>query len=156
MRIEHWLITLAAVAIMVHKVRPQPLGLRLNNPGNLKEWHRDGSDWLGEHPRELNDKFEEFVAPEYGIRAMGRVLKNYEALYGLRTVNSIIGRYAPASENHTRAYADYVADRLGLAPDQEFSVAARLPEMVEAIIYFEQGQQPFSQEFINYGLSIEA
>nr|WP_237043559.1 hypothetical protein [Pseudomonas aeruginosa] len=40
---------------------------------------------------------------------MAKLLLNYRKVYGLRTVESLIARWAPSNENNTRAYASAVA-----------------------------------------------
>jgi hypothetical protein len=51
-----------------------PRGIRLNNPGNIKEAPGDKTQWQGERATDDDPVFEEFVSPEAGIRALARTL----------------------------------------------------------------------------------
>ena len=70
-------------------------GIRNNNPGNIR-W---GSAWQGlkVDGKEQDKDFCVFIAPEYGIRAMCKILLNYSRLYKINTVAGIIHRWAPPS-----------------------------------------------------------
>lgn len=97
-----------------------PLGVRLNNPGNL-EW---GSPWQGLVPRaqsryynkgtKQQQRFCEFIEPAFGIRAIAVTLMTYhdkrKANDGSKidTIREVIERWAPAFENDVRAYANHV------------------------------------------------
>ena len=74
-----------------------PRGIRNNNPGNIR-W---GSDWKGlkKDGKQQDPSFCIFETPEYGIRALAKLLRNYQRLYGLNTPYRIISRYAPPTEN---------------------------------------------------------
>lgn len=92
-----------------------PRGIRNNNLGNIR-W---GADWQGlKKDGKLQDpSFCVFTSPEYGIRALAKLLRNYQRLYGLNTPRKIINRYAPPNENQTQAYIQSVAQQLGIQPD---------------------------------------
>lgn len=81
-----------------------PRGIRNNNPGNIR-W---GSDWKGlkKDGKQQDPSFCVFETPEYGIRALAKLLQNYQLLYGLNTPRKIINRYAPPTENETVSYID--------------------------------------------------
>jgi hypothetical protein len=88
-------------------------GIRNNNPGNLDL----GIEWDGLAPVQTDPRFCVFITPEYGIRALIIVLLNYQTKYGLRTIRSMITRWAPPNENDTEAYIKFVAGRVGVSPD---------------------------------------
>ena len=125
-----------------------PRGLRLRNPGNI----RPGAGFYGE----MGDDggYAEFESDEAGIRAIQRLLSTYGSKYGINTLRGLANRYAPPSENPTSNYLDFLSEKTGIGPDEEIDLAGRGSDIIPAIIGFEQGQQPFSQEFINR--SIEA
>jgi len=126
-------------------------GLRLNNPGNIE---RNGIGWQGLATDQPDARFAKFVSPEYGIRAMGRILNSY-AKRGVNTVRTVINTWAPPHENNTGAYVRHVADRLGVDPDDALSGGLQeRTRLVAAIIRHEQGLQPFSDEFIKQSLQI--
>jgi len=128
-------------------------GIRNNNPGNIR-W---GDDWQGLVPKsERTDKsFCQFTAPEYGIRAMIIILRNYEKKHGLNTVRKIINRWAPPVENDTEAYVNSVAKQVGVDADKVIDVTdsrVMIP-LLEAIITHENGSQPY--EFATFVKAID-
>lgn len=128
----------------------QPRGIRNNNPGNI----RHGDQWMGLASRQPDPSFCLFIKPEYGIRAMARVLINYQRRHGLSTIRGIIHRWAPPKENDTAAYVDHVAGFVGVGPDEEIEVAKILPRLIPVIIEHENGQMPYSDEQIATGIQM--
>ncbi|END3473480.1 structural protein [Salmonella enterica] len=120
-----------------------PRGIRNNNPGNI----RQGDDWKGLVPKsQRTDKdFCQFTTPEYGIRAMIVILRNYQRKHGLNTISGIINRWAPTNENNTQAYIDSVAKATGAAPDQKVDTGDSrfMMKLLQAIIRHENGEQPY-------------
>lgn len=125
-----------------------PRGIRNNNPGNIRH---SGSHWQGQAATQTDPDFVQFVTPEYGIRALAKLLGTYST-QGLDTVRKIISKYAPSNENNTDAYAQAVARALGVTPDTKIDVNARKDVLVKAIIAHENGQQPYSVAQINTGV----
>jgi hypothetical protein len=125
-------------------------GLRNNNPGNIEK----GDNWRGMALDQPDDRFITFKSPEYGIRAIGRILKNYQRRHGINTVRGIINRWAPSFENNTDAYVYHVAHKVGVSPDQEITVADHLTELTTAIIKHENGVQPYPESLIAAGLAM--
>ncbi|HEA0341613.1 TPA: structural protein [Salmonella enterica] len=120
-----------------------PRGIRNNNPGNIR-W---GDDWKGLVPKsQRTDKdFCQFITPEYGIRAMIVILRNYQRKHGLNTISGIINRWAPTNENNTQAYIDSVAKSTGVTPDQFIHTddSRFMMKLLQAIIRHENGVQPY-------------
>ncbi len=143
--------TIAAVTIYGGKMALMMTirGLRNNNPMNL----RTGNQWDGEHQTKTDPAFEVFESPEWGIRAGGKLLLNYQEHYGLGSINEIISRFAPASENNTAAYISSVSKALNISPLMRVRVAEILPELVAAIIKHENGLNPYSEKLIKNGLA---
>lgn len=95
--------------------RQQTRGERNCNPLNIKKtnikWHGkiEGKDHL----------FETFKDCYCGYRAAIICLyKHYRT--GSNTINLLINKWAPTSENHTSNYVDYVCSLSSLAPNQVF------------------------------------
>ena len=63
----------------------------------------------------------------------------------------MIGRWAPPSENDTRAYVTAVALATGFAADAALDLEdpSTLAALVDAIIEHENGQQPYSDALID-------
>lgn len=127
-------------------------GLRNHNPGNLR---RTRDKWQGLAKVQSDAEFFQFVAPQWGIRALAKVLLSYERK-GLNTVEEIVSRFAPSSENKTDAYILHVAAKLDVQPNDYIDVddLAVMRPLVEAIILHENGRQPYSAGVILEGLRL--
>jgi hypothetical protein len=127
-------------------------GLRNNNPGNI----RLGESWQGMRSTQTDPSFVQFISPEYGIRAMARVLRNYGAA-GYDTLQEIINRWAPPGDNNdTASYIRAVSQRLNIAPNAPLDLAhsRTLGALIEAIIQHENGVQPYDISTIAKGISL--
>ena len=125
-------------------------GIRNHNPGNI----RHGEKWEGLASEQPDASFCCFTSPEFGIRAMARILINYQRRHGLNTVRGIINRWAPPSENDTGAYVDHVAMALGVAPDDDIQVQDHLDQLLAVIIEHENGINPYSDALILHGIAL--
>lgn len=112
-----------------------PLGLRYNNPCNVKANHWEGQVGIGAQ------KFAIFSHYAYGLRAAALALKKYQRVYKEKTLRKMMKRYCP--EGNTAAYAKFIGKRLGIGIDEEFDVMAVMPEMLKAIVRYEVGDQPY-------------
>lgn len=129
-----------------------PRGIRNNNPGNI----RHGAKWQGLAEVQKDKDFCTFKSPEYGIRALARVLKTYKSRYGLNTVEGIINRYAPQNENDTSAYIKHIVKELDISPSDEIELTDdELLVLIKAIIKHENGTQPYSTDVIRDGILLE-
>jgi hypothetical protein len=86
-----------------------PIGLRNNNPGNLKPGGR----------------FANFASMQDGIDYTDANLQKY-AKMGDDSVRKVIARWAPPSENNTDAYVSAVAKGLGVKPDEKIDLSSPL------------------------------
>ncbi|WP_236212999.1 structural protein [Metapseudomonas otitidis] len=121
-------------------MRPEtPRGIRNFNPGNIE---RTSTRWQGMAQDQSSDpRFIVFVHPVWGIRAIARTLITYQDTHGLRSVQQIIQRWAPATENNTAAYVAAVSARLHVAPLDAIDVYdyQTMLELVRAIVRHENG-----------------
>jgi len=121
-------------------------GIRNNNPGNIR-W---GDEWKGLVPEaQRTDKsFCQFKAPEFGIRAMIIILRNYQRKHGLKTITGIIKRWAPPNENDTQAYIRSVALATETDADKPIDLtdSRKLFPLLQAIIKHENGTQPYEYD----------
>lgn len=114
-----------------------------NNPGNIVK----GNNWKGE--TQCQGRFECFSTPEYGIRAMVKVLYSYRFSHGLNTINGIMHRWAPTNENATENVINSIERISGIDRHQELNLNKKeLVALISAIIKVEQGSQPYSNEII--------
>ncbi len=119
----------------------QPRGIRNNNPGNIEDgaFAKSLPGYAGSDGR-----FARFNTMQDGISAGGKLLDSY-ASRGVVTPAQIINRWAPPSDNNpTQAYAQYVADRLGIGINDPVP-ANRRAEAFQAINEFENGNRGPSQ-----------
>lgn len=115
-----------------------PRGIRNNNPLNI----RIGNVWLGESPNPTDPDFEQFVNMTAGVRAAFVLLRRYINHYHRNTIPQIISAWAPASENNTQRYIDFVCSSMGINPDERiiFEDKETMIQLVDAMIRFENGQ----------------
>lgn len=119
-------------------------GERNNNPGNI----RHGSKWQGLSAQQTDSSFCQFVSPEYGIRAIYKLLQTYQKKYELNTVESIIDRYAPPNENNTAGYINRAAKDIGVSVNESINVSSKpvAIALATAIVGVELGYQPYSPQ----------
>ena len=77
-----------------------PRGIRNKNPGNIKL----GTDWDGLASDQTDPTFCIFDEAVMGIRALMKILLTYRFTHKKTSVDDIISRWAPPSENDTNAY----------------------------------------------------
>ena len=129
-------------------------GIRNNNPGNI----RHGDKWQGLAEVQTDKAFCVFKSPEWGIRALVKILRNYQTKHGLKTVESIINRFAPEVENNTTSYILSVCQVLDVKPRDVIDVREPgiMINLLKAIIRHENGVQPYSDEVLKRGIELAA
>lgn len=123
-------------------------GERNHNPGNI-DWNPKVA-WLGQVPdwERNDDRFCEFDDDLHGIRALCRILVNYQRLDGCRTLGDMIRRWAPPEENNTEAYIKDVAGRSGITADGPVDVErpGELIAIAKGIICHENGSCNYASD----------
>lgn len=125
---------------------------RRNNPLNIR--YNKHNQWIGQIGEDKG--FCVFETAELGFRAAFLLLKNY-GRKGFDTLNLILYRWAPPTENPTAAYVEFVARRmimLGYEVYDDNLNFQRLDmgndEVVKDLLYcmclFESGKRPQLQE----------
>ena len=110
-----------------------PLGLRNNNPGNL----RPGDNWQGAIG--VNQNFIVFENILWGLRAMATDIRT-KINNGYNTIEKLITRYAPPIENNTAAYINAVSSYTGIHPRALLEVNYNtLAALVRAMMNVELG-----------------
>jgi hypothetical protein len=126
-------------------------GERNNNPGNLRY---NKIPWKGlDNPPYDSDGFCRFTDPVFGIRAMYKDLYNDFTEDGLDTIAKLISEYAPANENKTTEYINYISRELGIEPNaiiQEDTIA----RMLKPMILMENGRVLYSDMIIYDGVNL--
>lgn len=127
-------------------------GIRNNNPGNLV---KTNDPWKGKvpHTQNTDSRFEQFISPEWGIRAMFIDIRGDITKKGQNTVRKLITSYAPQFENNTAAYIAVVSKAIGKSADSLLTANDYLP-LIKAIIKHENGTQPYSDEIIQKGIAL--
>lgn len=119
-----------------------PLGLRNNNPGNIR----------------AGNGFATYPTPQAGLTAMGRNLIAYQDKHGINTIGGIVNRWAPPSENDTGGYVADVARQTGFGVNQPLDLhnPQVLAPLISAITKHENGQNPYSPEMIQQAANAAA
>lgn len=133
------------------------LGIRLNNPGNIRYNQHNRFIGLADPPQEKG--FCRFTEPKYGIRAIMVVIRNYMRNYNLRSIVQIITRYAPPEDNNnTSKYIKDVSHLIAVQikyREQYFPVTQPLwwsssifLELIRAIMLIECNYEVSQEELI--------
>ncbi len=110
-----------------------PLGLRNNNPGNL----RPGDNWQGAIG--VNQNFIVFENILWGLRAMGTDIRT-KINNGYNTITKLIYRYAPPTENNTEAYINLVVQYSGIARNTVLTATgSTIQRLIRAMMNVELG-----------------
>ncbi|MFA0443029.1 structural protein [Vibrio sp. 10N.286.49.C2] len=114
-------------------------GIRNNNPLNIRI---SNNAWTGKVTPSQDKAFETFSDHKYGFRAAAKLVRNYQMLYGLNSINEIIGRWAPSHENDTANYSQFVAGQLNVSPNAALNLADNelLARLVHAMSIMEVGR----------------
>ena len=89
-----------------------PRGLRNCNPLNIR---LSGDKWKGMKAQQHDGEFCQFESMEWGWRAAFRLLtRTYYHKCRLYNIRDIIHKWAPATENNTRAYIEHVSQLSGI------------------------------------------
>lgn len=134
-------------------------GIRNNNPGNIVADPKN--KWQGLAEVQDDPRFCVFAEPKWGIRALAVILIAYQDRYNLNTVSSLIGKYAPPSENNTVAYVKDVATvmNVGIEDKLDLHKYETLRLMVEGIIRHENNIHandpfPYDDETMDTALTL--
>lgn len=145
---------------MTVQPKPLPRGIRNNNPGNID--YNPKAGWLGLADPPSDGRFCRFTTPAFGIRALARTIITYQDKRragdgsAIDTVADIISRWAPATENNTKAYIAAVCKAVGVSEDQTIDCRDYriMRPLVEAIIRHENGMQLYGDAAMEEGLAL--
>ncbi|HCC5748809.1 TPA: structural protein [Morganella morganii] len=123
-------------------------GERNNNPGNID--YNPANKWQGQLPHDpkIESRFCRFQSPEYGIRAIYKLLQTYQTKYGLNSVKAIINKYAPPNENNTGNYINRAAADIGIGINDHLNTKDKKTgiALATAIVGVELGYQPYGAD----------
>lgn len=116
------------------------LGIRNNNPGNLRSW--------GNTP--VVDGFARFATPDAGLAAMIKNLQAQQSKHGINTIAGIIGKWAPASENDTDSYISSIVKQTGFGAHQKLDLTDKktVAPLISSMIRQEGNSAGFSSGMI--------
>jgi len=114
-----------------------PRGLRNNNPLNI----RHNADVFQGETKGNDKSFKTFSSMPYGYRAAFVTLATYLSR-GWNTIEKIIARWAPPSENDTEKYIAHVEKWSGVPRNKELTAAdgADYIMIVAAMCFMENGK----------------
>jgi len=129
-------------------------GVRNNNPGNIiatPKW----ASWRGAD--DIDGRFIVFKEPIFGIRALAKILYNYNKNYGINTITGIVNRWAPSVENNTSNYIGYMTAKTGYKANQVLDMtndAEVMFKLVNAIIGFENSNYVYDAELVRKAIEM--
>lgn len=135
--------------------------VRNNNPLNIEA--KPTNKWQGLKPRsqmtadQLREtRFCVFAEAFWGFRAAAVLLINYQDVYGIRTIQQIIERWAPKIENNVPAYVRHVCQLSGLSPDDQLNLHHYddLAPVVKAMAIHESGGWFWADWELDKGLGL--
>lgn len=124
-------------------------GIKNNNPLNIR---RSSDRWIGACEEQTDKEFVQFESMAYGYRAAWKTLQSYYNRFCRQdkafTVENIIRRWAPPTENDTEAYIRTVLTLSGiggkekLLPPSNVTSYHRLSCLIAAMTVMENGIRP--------------
>jgi hypothetical protein len=138
------LVIFLVIVLTFHKpikkgIENMTRGYKNRNPGNIE---KTTGFWKGEI-QGTDKRFKTFINMEHGYRAIFVLLRGYIDK-GFDTIEKIINRYAPPSENVTSSYVTHVSKIAGISKDEKinFSDTQLLKKIVAGISEHENGIKP--------------
>ena len=119
-----------------------------NNPFNIRNNRRN--KWLGQIGS--RNGFCSFCSLDHGIRAAAYILMISYRRFGICTIEGIINRFAPSSENDTWNYIRYVCSVTGFLKSTQLFETADYVKVLFAMSSMEGN--PLSLEQIRHTLNL--
>lgn len=120
-----------------------------NNPLNIRI--SKTKPWKGEVRPSRDLEFAQFREMAWGYRAAFKLLDNYRRLHSCVTLAHYISRWAPPTENNTKAYISFVAARAEIGADTVLDTRdeMQMRKVVAAMSYIENGIEADPDEVRN-------
>lgn len=136
-------------------------GIRNHNPGNVL---RSADKWQGMAPVQTDVEMVQFVSPEYGLRAIIVIARNYQKR-GKVTVRQFVETWCPPKhtlpsgkvvDNHTPQYVAFVSAALGSRPDDRLDLTNRavVEQLLRAVVRQENGSQPYDSVIFHRAMDL--
>lgn len=105
-----------------------------NNPFNIR--FSNNNNWVGQLTSD--NGFCTFKSIDYGVRAMLMILYRYNNI-GISSIEGIINRFAPSSENPTSSYVSFVSGCMCVSKSYEIDVFSPLDvyDFLQQVAFFE-------------------
>jgi len=127
-----------------------PRGIRNNNPGNIR---LTNIPWEGK-VKGGDKSFETFDSPLNGIRALAKnTLTHFNR--GENTVQKLIDKHAPSSENPTASFVARVSIDMKVSKDQPLNMqnAATLKDYIRSVIKQENKNYEYSEDVLRAAIN---
>lgn len=115
--------------------RPGTLAFENRNPCNVKELS-GGRKWRGQVGVDKQGHCR-FSSIQYGLRAAVFTLRSYEKKHNIKTLKGIVDRFCGGNSD----YVAFLSRRMKLSPEEEFSITARMPELIRFMSAYESGRE---------------
>mgnify|MGYP003133744154 CR=1 FL=1 len=133
------------------------VGQRNKNWLNVR--YNANNNWLGQVGSD-NNGYAQFEHPLYGLRAADKVLLNYKLRHNLDTVEDVINRFAPPSDdNPTENYINFVSNRTGYNSQAKIDLEDPTvrENLIEAMLAFEtpDASADYSSDFMQQARGLD-
>ena len=95
-----------------------------------------------------------FHKPMQGLRALAWALIDFAGRDHVNTVVGLVAEFAPGGESSERNYSKYLAEELDVGEFEKIDIPERLEALMRAIIQYECGEMPYTQEQITNAASV--
>ncbi len=132
---------------------PVARGIRNFNPLNIE--YNEKNKWLGLANPPSDGRFCRFVSADYGVRAAALLLMKYQDRDRINTLQGIIEKWAPATENNVSAYLASVSQQTGIPYQEKIDLHDRevIKPIIAAMALHETGSK-LSPPALNKGLAL--
>ena len=117
-------------------------GVRNRNPMNIVAMSSK-NPWRGQIGKD-NQNHAIFETFEHGLRAGYLTLRRYYEKHGINTLIGITKRFC---EGDADAYANFIADNIGVKPDEPINVLDYMPEIMRSMVRYENGFDIFPDTY---------
>ena len=117
-------------------------GVRNKNPMNIVAMSSK-NPWRGQIGKD-NENHAIFETFEHGLRAGYLTLRRYYEKHGINTLIGITTRFC---EGNANSYAKFIAQNIGVKPDEPINVLDYMPEIMKSMVRYENGFDIFPDTY---------